>query len=119
MQNLRNQTATINLPQPKEIWELAVVGKLMGEIEKIVLAEVNRNQQKQVASAGLNEIERNELIAETETRVINSMAVEIQEALIAELAPKLEREIRAEVEQELWQQFEQEWKDRSADKASR
>ena len=119
VQNLRNQTAKINLPQPKEIWELAVVGKLMGEIEKIVLAEVNRNQQKQVASAGLNEIERNELIAETETRVINSMAMEIQEALIAELAPKLEREIRAEVEQELWQQFEQEWKDRSADKASR
>ena len=72
-----------------------------------------------MASAGLNEIERNELIAETETRVINSMAVEIQEALIAELAPKLEREIRAEVEQELWQQFEQEWKDRSADNASR
>ena len=114
VQNLRNQTAKINLPQPKENWELAIVGKLMAEIEKIVLAEVNRNQQKQVASAGLSEIERNELIAETEARTINSMAIEIQEALIAELTPRLEQEIRAQVEQELWQQFEQEWKNRSA-----
>jgi len=116
VQNLRNQTAKINLPQPKENWELAVVGKLMAEIEKIVVAEVNRNQQKQVASAGLSEIERNELIAETETRTINSMAIEIQDALIAELTPRLEQEIRAQVEQELWQQFEQEWKNRSTDK---
>ena len=114
VQNLRNQTAKINLPQPKENWELAVVGKLMAEIEKIVLAEVKRNQQKQVASAGLSDIERNELIAETEARTINSMAVEIQEALIAELTPILEQDIRAQVEQELWQQFEQEWKNRSA-----
>ena len=114
VQNLRNQTAKINLPQPKENWELAIVGKLMAEIEKIVLAEVNRNQQKQVVSAGLSEIARNELIAETEARTINSMAIEIQEALIAELTPRLEQEIRAQVEQELWQQFEQEWKNRSA-----
>ena len=113
VQNLRNQTAKINLPQPKEHWELAIVGKLMAEIEKIVLAEVNRNQQKQVASQGLSEIERNELIAETEARTINSMAIEIQEALIAQLTPRLEQEIRAQVEQELWQQFEQEWKNRS------
>ena len=113
VQNLRNQTAKINLPQPKENWELAIVGKLMAEIEKIVLAEVNRNQQKQVASQGLSEIERNELIAETEARTINSMAIEIQEALIAQLTPRLEKEIRAQVEQELWQQFEQEWKNRS------
>jgi hypothetical protein len=114
VQNLRNQTAKLN--QPKENWELAVVGKLMSEIEKIVVAEVNRNQQKQVASAGLSEIERNELIAETETRTINSMAIEIQEALIAELTPRLEQEIRAQVEQELWQQFEQEWKSRTMGK---
>ena len=116
VQNLRNQTAKLNLPQPKENWELAVVGKLMSEIEKIVVAEVNRNQQKQVASAGLSEIERNELITETETRTINSMAIEIQEALIAELTPRLEQEIRAQVEQELWQQFEQEWKNRTTGK---
>ena len=118
VQNLRNQTAKINLPQPKENWELAVVGKLMAEIEKIVVAEVNRNQQKQVASAGLSDIERNELIAETETRTINSMAIEIQDALIAELTPRLEQEIRAQVEQELWQQFEEEWKNRSTGKLS-
>ena len=59
---------------------------------------------------------RDRLIAETETRTINSMAIEIQEALIAELTPRLEQEIRAQVEQELWQQFEQEWKNRTTGK---
>ena len=102
----------MNLPNPSERWELAVVEKLMTEIERIVLAEVTRNNQKQVADSGLTEIERQELIAETEARVINTMALEIQEAVIADLTPRLEQEIRAQVERELWQQFEQEWKHR-------
>ena len=62
------------------------------------------------------EQERMALIAETEARVVNSMALEIQEALIAELTPRLEQEIRAQVEQELWQQFEEEWKNRTVSK---
>ena len=112
VQNLRNQTSKMNLPNPSDRWELAVVEKLMTEIERIVLAEVTRNNQKQVVDSGLSEIERQELIAETETRVINTMALEIQEAVIADLTPRLEQEIRAQVERELWQQFEQEWKNR-------
>ena len=112
VQNLRNQTSKMNLPNPSDRWELAVVEKLMTEIERIVLAEVTRNNQKQVADSGLTEIERQELIAETEARVINTMALEIQEAVIADLTPRLEQEIRAQVERELWQQFEQEWKHR-------
>ena len=112
VQNLRNQTSKMNMPNPSDRWELAVVEKLMTEIERIVLAEVTRNNQKQVVDSGLSEIERQELIAETETRVINTMALEIQEAVIADLTPRLEQEIRAQVERELWQQFEQEWKNR-------
>ena len=112
VQNLRNQTSKMNMPNPSDRWELAVVEKLMTEIERIVLAEVTRNNQKQVADSGLSEIQRQELIAETEARVINTMALEIQEALIADLTPRLEQEIRAQVESELWQQFEQEWKNR-------
>lgn len=112
VQNLRNQTSNMNLPNPSDRWELAVVEKLMTEIERIVLAEVTRNNQKQVADSGLTEIERQELIAETEARVINTMALEIQEAVIADLTPRLEQEIRAQVERDLWQQFEQEWKNR-------
>jgi hypothetical protein len=102
----------MNMPNPSDRWELAVVEKLMTEIERIVLAEVTRNNQKQVADSGLSEIQRQELIAETEARVINTMALEIQEALIADLTPRLEQEIRVQVENELWQQFEQEWKNR-------
>ena len=112
VQNLRNQTSKMNMPNPSDRWELAVVEKLMTEIERIVLAEVTRNNQKQVADSGLSEIQRQELIAETEARVINTMALEIQEALIADLTPRLEQEIRVQVENELWQQFEQEWKNR-------
>ena len=104
------------MPNPRENWELAVVSKLMGEIEKIVVAEVNRSQPKQVIETGMAEQERMALIAETEARVVNSMALEIQEALIAELTPRLEQEIRAQVEQELWQQFEEEWKNRTVSK---
>ena len=116
VQNLRNQTSTMSMPNPRENWELAVVSKLMGEIEKIVVAEVNRSQPKQVIETGMAEQERMALIAETEARVVNSMALEIQEALIAELTPRLEQEIRVQVEQELCQQFEEEWKNRTVSK---
>ena len=93
-----------------------MVKKLMAQIEKIVVAEANRTQPKQVITTGMAENERQLLIAETETRIINTMAMEIQEALIAELTPRLEMEIRAEVERELWQQFEEEWKNRTVSK---
>lgn len=118
VQNLRNQTSTMSMPNPRENWELAIVSKLMTEIEKIVVAEVNRARPKQVIDSGLSEQERTALIAETEARVINSMAMEIQEALIAELTPRLEQEIRAQVEQELWHQFEEEWKSRTVSKVA-
>ena len=118
VQNLRNQTSTMSMPNPRENWELAIVSKLMTEIEKIVVAEVNRARPKQVIDSGLSEQERTVLIAETEARVINSMAMEIQEALIAELTPRLEQEIRAQVEQELWHQFEEEWKSRTVSKVA-
>ncbi len=116
VQNLRNQASSMKVPSPREDWELAVVKKLMTQIEKIVLAEVSRTQPKQVIARSITDQERLELIAETEARVINTMAVEIQEALIAELTPRLEQEIRAQVEKELWQQFEEEWKNRSLGK---
>ena len=116
VQNLRNQVSTVKVPSPREDWELAVVKKLMSQIEKIVLAEVNRTQPKQVIATSMTDQERQELIAETEERVVNTMAIEIQEALIAELTPRLEQEIRAQVERELWGQFEEEWKNRSTSK---
>ena len=106
----------MKVPSPREDWELAVVKKLMSQIEKIVLAEVNRTQPKQVIATSMTDQERQELIAETEERVINTMAIEIQEALIQELTPRLEQEIRAQVERELWEQFEEEWKNRSISK---
>jgi len=113
VQNLRNEVSRMNVPNPRDDWELAVVSRLMTEIEKIVTAEINRNMNDVTATSPLAEKEREDLIIETEQRVINTMALEIQEALIEQLTPQLELQIRAQVEQELWQQFENEWKSRT------
>ena len=61
----------------------------------------------------MGEQERQAIIIETENRVVNTMALEIQEALIEQLTPQLEVQIRQQVEQELWAQFEEEWRNRS------
>ena len=101
-------------PSAREEWELAVVKRLMSEIERVVQAEINRNKSENSgASPELLEQEREELIRATEAHVRQTMAYEIQEQLIIELQPQLEAQIRAQLEQEMWAQFEQEWKNRS------
>ena len=113
MQNLRNLVARMNVPSPTDSWELAVVDKLVIELKRLVAAEVDRTNRKQTASRELGEQERQAIIIETENRVVNTMALEIQEALIEQLTPQLEVQIRQQVEQELWAQFEEEWRNRS------
>ena len=114
VQNLRNIVARMNVPSPTDSWELAVVEKLITEIKRLVAAEVDRTNRKLTASNELGDKEREAIVIETENRVINSMALEIQEALIEQLTPQLEVQIRQQVEQELWAQFEEEWRNRSA-----
>ena len=101
-------------PSAREEWELAVVKRLMSEIERVVQAEINRNKNENNGSSPeLLEREREELIRATEAHVRQTMAYEIQEQLIIELQPQMEAQIRAQLEQEMWAQFEQEWKNRT------
>jgi hypothetical protein len=101
-------------PSPREEWELAVVKRLMSEIERVVQAEINRNKSENIGtSPQLLEQEREEIIRATEAHVRQTMAYEIQEQLIIELQPQMEAQIRAQLEQEMWAQFEQEWKNRT------
>ncbi len=113
VQNLRNLAARMNVPSPTDSWELAVIDKLIIEIKRLVAAEVDRTNRKLTASNELGDKEREAIVMETENRVINTMALEIQEALIEQLTPQLEVQIRQQVEQELWVQFEEEWRNRT------
>ena len=114
VQTLKNEAARMKSPSPREDWELAVVNRLMSEIERVVQAEIIRNQNENYGhSPELIEQEREELIRSTEMHVRQTMAYEIQEQLIIELQPQMEAQIREQLEQEMWSQFEQEWKNRS------
>jgi hypothetical protein len=113
VQNLRNLAARMNVPSPTNSWELAVIDKLIIEIKRLVAAEVDRTNRKQTNPNKLGDEEREAIVIETENRVINTMALEIQEALIEQLTPQLEVQIRQQVEQELWAQFEEEWRNRT------
>ena len=86
VQNLRNVAARMSVPNPSGDWELAIVAKLMTEIERIVDAEINRNTSEIIATSALDIQQQNQLIAETESRVRNTMALEVQEAVIEELS---------------------------------
>ena len=96
---LRNEVARMHLPNPHEAWELEVVGRLLKEIERIVVAEVRRNQM------------------DTEEQ----KWVSVKEQAFAEaeevLRPILEAEIRQKVESELWDQFELAWKERQSNES--
>lgn len=101
VQTLRNEVTRMDTPSPHESWEISVVDRLLKEIDRIVEAEVNRQQIKK----------------ETDDSVHQDM---MQEAMIqAEqtLRPILEVEIRQRVEAELWGQFESILKSRSAREA--
>ena len=103
----------MNLPNPRNYWELAIADKLINEISKIVSAEVNRAKNELTASGSISAVEREQIIRETEELTINNYALEIQDSLIEQLTPQIEVQIRQEVENELWQVFEQEWRNRS------
>ena len=112
VQTLKNEAARMKTPTPREDWELAVVKRLMSEIERIVQAEINRNQNENLGHSVLQEQEREELIRATEAHVRQTMAYEIQEQLIVELQPQIEVQLREQIQQEMWAQFEEEWKNR-------
>ncbi|MCS5533775.1 MAG: hypothetical protein NZ736_05920 [Candidatus Poseidoniaceae archaeon] len=114
VQTLKNEASRMNVPHPTESWELAIVSRLMKEIERIVQAEINRYHSEHNDSEQISSTQRQEIEKSTEERVRSDMALEIRDQVIMEIAPILEAQLRQEIEQQLWTEFENEWKQRSA-----
>ena len=114
VQTLKNEASRMNVPHPTESWELAIVSRLMKEIERIVQAEINRYHSEHNDSDQISSTQRQEIERITEERVRADMALEIRDQVIMEIAPILEAQLRQEIEQQLWTEFENEWKQRSA-----
>ena len=114
VQTLKNEASRMNVPHPTESWELAIVSRLMKEIERIVQAEINRYHSEHNDSKQISSTQRQEIEKITEERVRSDMALEIRDQVIMEIAPIMEAQLRQEIEQQLWTEFENEWKQRSA-----
>ena len=114
VQTLKNEAARMSVPHPTEDWELAIVSRLMKEIERIVGAEINRYHSEHNDSEQISSAQRQEIEGLTEERVRSDMALEIREQVALEIIPELEAQLRQEIEQRLWSEFEAEWKQRSS-----
>ena len=114
VQTLKNEASRMNVPHPTEDWELAIVSRLMKEIERIVQAEINRYHSEHNDSEQISSAQRQEIESLTEGRVRSEMALEIRQQVALEIIPELEAQLRQEIEQRLWSEFENEWKQRSS-----
>jgi hypothetical protein len=114
VQTLKNEASRMNVPHPTEDWELAVVSRLIKEIERIVQAEINRYHSEHNDSEQISSAQRQEIESLTEERVRLGMAIEIRQQVALEIIPELEAQLRKEIEQRLWSEFETEWKQRSS-----
>ena len=114
VQTLKNEASRMNVPHPTEDWELAIVSRLMKEIERIVQAEINRYHSEHNDSEQISSAQRQEIESLAEERVRSEMALEIRQQVAYEIIPELEAQLRKEIEQRLWSEFESEWKQRSS-----
>ena len=107
VQTLQKEVAMMEVPNPREHWELSVVDKLMNQINQIVQAEVLRataEQGDQMYSEADVQHTINLVEQQTEQRVRDELVHEIAPQIQSELEPIL----RQQIEQELWVQFEEE-----------
>tara|TARA_Y100000768_G_C23932391_1_gene660796 strand:- start:192 stop:791 length:600 start_codon:yes stop_codon:yes gene_type:complete len=107
VQTLQKEVAMMEVPNPREHWELSVVDKLMNQINQIVQAEVLRataEQSDQMYTEADVQHTINLVEQQTEQRV--------RDELVHEIAPQIQNELepilRQQIEQELWVQFEEE-----------
>ena len=107
VQTLQKEVAMMEVPNPREHWELSVVDKLMNQINQIVQAEVLRataEQSDQMYTEADVQHTINLVEQQTEQRV--------RDELVHEIAPQIQQELepilRQQIEQELWVQFEEE-----------
>ena len=97
----------MDVPHPRDTWELSVVARLMDEIERIVQAE-NLRVSNEEPDQRFSVIEVQEMIQATEIEIRNTMATEIWGEVVVQVQTVLEPELRKQIEQELWSEFEAE-----------
>ena len=107
VQTLQKEVAMMEVPNPREHWELSVVDKLMNQINQIVQAEVLRATAEQ-GDQMYSEAD----VQHTITLVEQQTEQRVRDELVHEIAPQIQSELepilRQQIEQELWVQFEEE-----------
>ncbi|HJM55246.1 MAG TPA: hypothetical protein QGI72_03255 [Poseidonia sp.] len=107
VQTLQKEVAMMEVPNPREHWELSVVDKLMNQINRIVQAEVLRATAEQG-----DQMYTEADVQHTITLVEQQTEQRVREELFVEIAPQIQNELepvlRKQIEQELWVQFEEE-----------
>ena len=91
IQTLRNEVTKLNIPTPRDAWELEIVHRIENQVGILIDAEVRRLQTEITA------------IAEQELRE------KIKQELEQNYLIQFEQAIRQEIEAELWVQFEEAW----------
>ncbi len=115
VQTLRNEATRMETPSPHENWEISVVERLLKEIDRIVEAEINRQQMKIDSDDVNRELMLQEAMIQAEQTLRPILEIEIRQQVSAEILQQIEVEIRQQVETEtrqqveaeLWSQFEE------------
>lgn len=96
IQSLRNDVGNLQIPNPKEAWELEIVHRIENQVAILMEAEIRR------LKLGM----RNNI----EEEIKSQLVAEIQAQMEPVIAARLEAELRESIEVELWQQFEEAWR---------
>ena len=105
VQTLRNTVSNMELPQPRDVWELSIVARLMVEFESMIEDELHRRMvDEELYTAEEVQAYGQQIQAEALAHAEAQQNEHVRQEILAELEPALRREI----ERELWKQFDEE-----------
>mgnify|MGYP005720710929 CR=1 FL=1 len=113
VQTLRNTVSNMELPQPRDVWELSIVSRLTSEFDLLLQEGIEQ------AFVDMGELYTREEVDAYGARVQAEAFAQAEQHLAAEieadLRAGLEHQLRREIEQELWKQFDEELARRAQD----
>ena len=105
VQTFRNTVSNMELPQPRDVWELSIVARLMVEFESMIEDELHRRMvDEELYTAEEVRAYGQQIQAEAFAHAEAQQNEHVRQEILAELEPALRREI----EHELWKQFDEE-----------
>jgi len=111
VQTLRDTVSNMELPQPRDVWELSVVSRLTSEFDLLLQEGIEQ------AFVDMGELYTREEVEAYGARVQAEAFAQAEQQLAAEIEAELraglEHQLRREIEQELWKQFDEELKRRT------